>query len=522
MDITRALISVSDKSQLVEFAHELSEMGVDLISTGGTAKSLIQAEISVTEVSQVTQFPEILDGRVKTLHPKIFGALLAKRSNLTHELQLRQHDIQNIDLVIVNLYPFARAAEQQGITDQEIVEYKEIGGVALLRAAAKNFQDITVLCDPGDYALVLAQLKEKGTVPLEIRRKLAAKAFAHTSYYDSVIARHFSDTAAQFSREMTIGLTRQATLRYGENPHQRAALYRITGGRTWGIVGAKQLHGKELSFNNYLDMDASWETVSEFTEPACVIVKHSNPCGVAGGDTLSQAYARALACDSVSAFGGIVAFNREVDAETAEELVKMFLECVIAPGFMTDALSVLRAKKNLRLLTPHSLLAAANEMEVRQIAGGLLVQEKDNQILDGTLRPVAARKPDTEEVGALEFAWKICKHVKSNAIVLACGTQTVGVGAGQMSRIDSLRIAVQKMRAAFPKVPAKTAKPETRRLVLASDAFFPFRDVIDEAAQAGVSAVIQPGGSVRDQDSIDACNEHGMAMVFTGMRHFRH
>ncbi|MFH1282305.1 MAG: bifunctional phosphoribosylaminoimidazolecarboxamide formyltransferase/IMP cyclohydrolase [bacterium] len=525
MDINRVLISVSDKKNLVEFAHELVQMGADIVSTGGTTKTLIQAEVHATEISQLTQFPEILDGRVKTLHPKIFGALLAKRNNITHEHQLRQLDIQNIDMVVVNLYPFTNAVQESGITEDELIEYIDIGGVALLRAAAKNYNYITVVSDPDDYKMVINQLKEHGTISLDIRKRLAAKAFTHTSYYDAVIARYFSEKLGKtvdFQKEMTIGLKKAATLRYGENPHQRATLYKITGGRNWGIVNAKQLHGKELSFNNYLDLDAAWETVSEFTEPACVIVKHNNPCGVAIAAKQLQAYKKALECDSISAFGGIVALNREVDSETAEELTKLFLECIIAPGFMPEALSILKKKQNLRLLAPESLLASPNEIEIRQISGGLLVQEKDNQIMDSKLKVVTNRKPSSEEMTTLEFAWKVCKHIKSNAILLARNKQSVGVGAGQMSRIDSLRIAVQKMKAAYPIVQAKTSTSERNMLVLASDAFLPFRDVVDEAAKEGVTAIIQPGGSIRDQDSIDACNEHNISMVFTGMRHFRH
>lgn len=519
MKINRALISVYDKKGIVEFAYELGEMGIDIYSTGGTAKSLRQAEINVHEVAELTGFPEILEGRVKTLHPKIFGALLAKRDNLSHVHQLRQHDIETIEMVVVNLYPFDRVLEEADLNEEEMIEYIDIGGVALLRAAAKNFKHITVICEPSDYGRVLRQLKDKGETDHKLRRILAAKAFNHTAFYDSVISNYFIDQKRAFPNELTLGLKKIKTLRYGENPHQEGALYREISARSWGIVKSEQLHGKELSFNNYLDLESAWETVNDFNETACVIIKHTNPCGVAVADKQIDAFRNALACDTQSAFGGIVGLNREVTIDLAQELSTIFLECIIAPGYTADALSVLKKKKNLRVIKPPSTLITPNEMECRQISGGLLIQEKDNELFAHQMSPVTHKKPDTMLLKALEFCWVVCKHVKSNAIVLGSVNRTMGIGAGQMSRIDSLKIAHAKMKAMFPII---TGKESPLPLVLASDAFLPFRDVIDEAVKIGVSAVIQPGGSVRDQDSIDAANEHGIVMVFTGMRHFKH
>lgn len=517
----RALLSVSDKTGIVEFGHELTRRQFEVVSTDGTAKMLRQGEIPVITVEELTGFPEILQGRVKTLHPKIFGALLARRGDPRHERELAQLAITPFDLVVVNLYPFERVVTEEHLEEAELVEYIDIGGVSLLRAAAKNFQHVTVVCDPADYAMVLEAWEGSGVPPLEMRRTLAAKAFTHTARYDAVISAYFRErgkTWDPFPNELTLGFKKVQELRYGENPHQRAALYKETGARSlaWGVATAKQLQGKELSFNNLLDVEAAWRLVSEFSQPAAVVVKHHNPCGVALADTLAEALRRALASDPVSAFGGIIGFNQEVDAETAQEAVKIFLECVIAPGFRPDALEAFHSKEKLRLLQHASLLTAPHELDIKRISGGALLQEMDDPTL-AEIKTVTKRAPTPDELVSLEFAWRVAKHVTSNAIVLVRGAGTLGIGAGQMSRIDALRVAFMKMTQQQPLILTGQGP-----LIMASDAFFPFRDCIDEAAKAGVSAVIQPGGSIRDDESIKAANEYGLAMVFTGLRHFRH
>lgn len=519
----RALISVTDKTGVVEFAHQLAEMGFEIVSTGGTAKKLIQAEIPTREVGDLTGFPEILDGRVKTLHPKIFGALLAVRENPRHQKEMAAHAIEAIDLVVVNLYPFEKFVTDQVLDEKELLEYVDIGGVTLLRAAAKNFHDVAIVSDPADYPKVLAELsKNEQVLSLETRRRLAGKAFAHTARYDAVISSYFrerSGSAEIFPDEMTMGLRKVQTLRYGENPHQRAALYQETGARSvdWGIVTAKKIQGKELSYNNYLDMESAWNLVNEFQETAAVIVKHNTPSGVAQAKRPVEAYRMALACDPTSAFGGIVAFNKEVDGEAAQEMSKIFLECIIAPGYSAEALEVLRKKENVRVLQlPGRIHSAAKEFDVRRVSGGLLVQERDFAITQ-EMRVVTKRAPSPDELASLEFGWRVAKHVKSNAIVLSRGQQTMGLGAGQMSRIDSLKLAWMKMNQQQSLIVGNQ-----RPLVMSSDAFFPFRDTVDEASKLGITAIIQPGGSMRDTDSIAAANEYNIAMVFTGMRHFRH
>jgi phosphoribosylaminoimidazolecarboxamide formyltransferase/IMP cyclohydrolase len=521
--IKRVLISVTDKSGIVEFAHELSERGYEVISTGGTAKALRQGEVPVKEVEELTGFPEILDGRVKTLHPKIFGALLGLRDNDGHRKEMVDHDIVPIDIAIVNLYPFEKVVTGHVLDEQELIEYIDIGGVTLIRAAAKNFRDVAIICDPSDYTQVLHEITSYPKIRMETKRKLAAKAFAHTARYDAVIASYFRERGNKsdetFPEEMTIGLSKVQTLRYGENPHQQAALYRESGARSvdWGVVMAKKLQGKELSYNNFLDLESAWNLVSEFQEAAAVIVKHNTPCGVALSDRPVEAFRLAMACDPMSAFGGIVALNKEVDGEAAQEMSKIFLECVIAPGYHPEALDIFRKKENLRILQlPSFITTAAKEFDLKRVSGGLLVQEKDYAQHTET-RIVTKRAPSPEEIASLEFAWRVVKHVKSNAIVFARGLQTVGLGAGQMSRVDALRVAWMKLNQQQPLILGSQ-----KSLVLASDAFFPFRDCVDEAAKMGIAAIIQPGGSVRDADSIQAANEYGMAMVFTGMRHFRH
>ncbi len=519
----RALISVNDKSGIVEFAHTLSEAGYEIISTGGTAKALKQGEVPVKEVEELTGFPEILEGRVKTLHPKIFGALLARRENPGHRKDMAAHDIEPIDIVVVNLYPFEQHVTKNVLEENEILELIDIGGVTLLRAAGKNYHDVAIVCDPSDYPQVLRELKENGEIRVDYKRRLAAKAFAHTARYDAVISSYFRERSEEkdiFPEEMTVGLIKEQNLRYGENPHQKAAIYRETGARSvdWGIVTAKKLQGKELSYNNYLDLDSAWNLVNEFNQTACVIVKHNNPCGVAIAAKTDEAFRMAQACDPLSAFGGIVGFNKEVDGQTAEEMSKIFLECVIAPGYRPEAMEVFKKKENLRILQLPSLMTtAAKEFDLRRVAGGLLVQEKDYAQYTET-KVVTKRAPTPEEMASLEFGWRVAKHVKSNAMILTRGLQTMGVGAGQMSRVDALKVAWIK----FQQQQALILVPQQRPLVLSGDAFFPFRDCVDEAAKIGVSAIIQPGGSVRDEDSIRACNDHNIAMVFTGMRHFRH
>ena len=521
-DKKRVLISVTDKAGIVEFAHELTELGYEIISTGGTAKKLKQAEVKVREVEDLTGYPEILDGRVKTLHPKIFGALLAIRGNERHEKDMTTHAIEPIDLVVVNLYPFEEVVTKERLSEQELIEYIDIGGVTLLRAAGKNFHDVGIVSDPADYPAILEELKSLGQLSMDTKRKLAGKAFAHTARYDAVIASYFRERSKEkdiFPQEMTIGLKKVQTLRYGENPHQKAALYRESGARSvdWGVVTAKKLQGKELSYNNFLDLESAWNLVSEFQQTAAVIVKHNTPCGVALADRTVEAFRLAMACDPMSAFGGIVALNKEVDGEAAQEMSKIFLECIIAPGYSREALDIFKKKENLRVLhLPSFITTGAKEFDVKRVSGGLLVQEKDYAQHTET-RIVTKRAPSPEEIASLEFAWRVVKHVKSNAIVLARGAQTVGLGAGQMSRIDSLKLAWMKLNQQQPLI-LGNQKP----LVMASDAFFPFRDCVDEASKMGISAIIQPGGSIRDEDSIRAANDYGMAMVVTGMRHFRH
>ncbi|MBI4395717.1 MAG: bifunctional phosphoribosylaminoimidazolecarboxamide formyltransferase/IMP cyclohydrolase [Elusimicrobia bacterium] len=515
--VKRALFSVSDKAHIVELANGLSRLGVEIYSTGGTAKALRQAEITVTEVSDLTGFPEILDGRVKTLHPKVFGGLLGKRDKTAHAREMEKHGIPPIDLVVVNLYPFETVSADANLPEEEMLEYIDIGGSALLRAAAKNFSDVAPVCDPEDYALVLEELNTRGGLSHETRMRLAAKSFNHTAHYDAVIGGYFRQKlqAQDYPAEIALGLRKKQDLRYGENPHQKAALYAESGTHPWGVVGAKILQGKTISFNNYMDCDAAWRLVSSFASPACVIIKHNNPCGVCESESTADAFRRAYAADSQSAFGGIVGFNRSIDGETAQELSKLFLECIIAPGFHPDAREVLGKKTNLRLLEQPTLLALPYEWDIRRISGGFLIQEQDLPRPIET-KTVTRRSPSAGEHLSLAFAWQVAKHVKSNAIVLARGRLTAGIGAGQMSRVDALRVAVMKMQ----HLQSLALNPQP--LILASDGFFPFRDTVDEAAKIGVSAIIQPGGSVRDEESIAAANEHGMAMLFTSIRHFRH
>ncbi len=520
--IERALISVFDKTGLVPLAEALAARGIAIISTGGTARALAAAGIAVTDVAEVTQFPEMLDGRVKTLHPALHGGILARRDKTEHRAALDAHGIAGIDLVVANLYPFS-ATVARGASWEECIENIDIGGPALIRAAAKNHDFVTVLSDPGDYAEFIAELAAyDGATALAMRRRLAGLAYARTAAYDAAIAgwmaRQRGDT---FPQTLALAASLKQTLRYGENPHQRAALY-ITDEHCRGVATAEQVQGKELSYNNLNDTDAAFELVSEFVAPAVAIIKHANPCGVATGATLLEAYEKALACDPVSAFGGIVALNRPLDQPCAEALAKLFLEVVIAPDAMPEARQALAGKTALRLLLTGGMPdPRAPGVVLRSLAGGLLLQTRDGgRVGDDDLRVVTKRAPDARETADLLFAFHVAKHVKSNAIVFAKNGATVGIGAGQMSRVDAARIAVLKAEETG-RAAGLSIRP-TEGAVVASDAFFPFADGLIAAAEAGATAVIQPGGSKRDDEVIAAADRHGLAMVFTGMRHFRH
>ena len=507
--VRRALISVSDKTGISDFAQALSRFDVEIISTGGTAKTLQDAGIAVRDISEITGFPEMMDGRVKTLHPRVHGGLLAIRDNPDHVAALQEHGIQPIDLVVVNLYPFAETIKREGVTREEAIEQIDIGGPAMVRSAAKNARDVAVVVAAAQYSEVINELNEHdGALSLNTRNRLAQKAFEQTAQYDLMVSSYLAGSGGPLPDRLTWTMKKIADLRYGENPHQKAALYRTSTGT--GIANAEVLSGKEMSFNNYVDAEAAWQLVRDFDQTACAIIKHTNPAGVGLGVTPVEAYQKALATDPVSAFGGIVAFNCNVDAAAAREVTKIFTEVAIAFDYDPGALELLRAKKNLRVIRMSSTEQASG-VEFKQIGGGMLVQTRDDhRVSRNELNVVTERQPSEEEIRALLFGWIVCKHTKSNAIVYARADQTVGVGAGQMSRVDSVKIGA--LRAQLPVAGS----------VLASDAFFPFRDGIDEAARHGITAVIQPGGSVRDDEVIAAANEHGLAMVFTGVRHFKH
>ena len=518
--IERALISVYDKTGIVEFAAALSDLKVQIISTGGTSRLLRSNGVEVRDVSELTRFPEILDGRVKTLNPLIAGGLLAIRNNTEHMKQVRAYEIPLIDLVCVNLYPFAETVRKPGVQFEEVIENIDIGGPAMIRAAAKNFQDVAVVTSPADYKMVSAALGEgSGVLRREILFDLARKAFLCVARYDAQIAQYLSHAGQDgaFPPNIFMDFEKISDLRYGENPHQSAAFYKWGGRPAYGLAAAKQIQGKELSYNNLVDAEAAWNLVREFDSAACSIIKHTNPCGTAIADSLREAYLKAYAADPVSAFGSIIALNRTVDGDTAVEMAKLFVEAVIAPDYRPEALSIFAPKKNLRVLSinglqsgdPHPSLSQG-EREIKRISGGILLQDVDNVLLGPESRIVTKRRPTENEHRDLHFAWRVAKHVKSNAIVLAEDGRTIGVGAGQMSRVDSVKLSIQK------------AQPTARGSVLASDAFFPFRDGIDEAGRAGVTAIIQPGGSVRDAEVVQAADEHGIAMIFTGLRHFKH
>jgi len=523
--VRRALLSVSDKTGLIEFARALNKAGVQLISTGGTAKSIAMAGIPVRDVSEITGFPEIMDGRVKTLHPSVHGGLLAIRDDAEHQAAMEEHDIAAIDLLVVNLYPF-EDVRRGGADYPSIVENIDIGGPAMVRAAAKNHAYVAVTTDPEDYDAILNALDVNfGSLTYEFRKKLAAKAYARTAAYDAAISGWFAETLAiEHPTWRAFGGKLESVMRYGENPHQDASLY-LTGEARPGVATARQLQGKQLSYNNINDTDAAFELASEFDPAklaAVAIIKHANPCGVAVGATLKDAYGKALACDPVSAFGGIVAMNRTLDAEAATEIVKVFTEVIIAPDATVEAQAIIASKKNLRLLVSGGLAdpRAAGTL-VKSVTGGLLVQSRDNAVIDDAdLKVVTKRAPTDAEMSDLKFAFRVAKHVKSNAIVYVRNGATVGIGAGQMSRVDSSRIAARKALDATEA--AGLAEPMTKGSVVASDAFFPFADGLLSAIEAGATAVIQPGGSMRDDEVIKAADEHGVAMVFTGVRHFRH
>lgn len=519
MKVKRALISVSDKTGIEDFVKALNDLGVEMLSTGGTAKKIKELGLPVKDVSEYTGFPEMMDGRVKTLHPKIHGGLLALRNNTKHMEQAKQHDISMIDMVVVNLYPFEKTVSKKDVKLEEAIENIDIGGPSMLRSAAKNYKSVAVVTNPGRYGQIIKELKENsGSLSEGTLKTLAVEVFERTSEYDNAIYRFLNAVSQEedekFPGIMNLIFQKSSNLRYGENPHQKAAFYTEVRLSESGVSNAKQLQGKELSFNNILDLDAAIEIVKEFDEPAASVIKHTNPCGAAIGKSLGEAYLNALDCDRVSAFGSIVGFNGNVDKELAGIVMKEadFVECIIAPSFSEDAKNIFSQKKNLRLLEVTNFKkTSAGQMDYKKVVGGLLIQDMDLQGIDKNKLKVATKtKPSDDQMEALLFGWKIVKHVRSNAIVLCNGTKTVGVGAGQMSRVDSVIIASRK------------AGDRSKNSVLASDAFFPKADAIEQAYKAGIKAIIQPGGSIKDNEVIEACDKYGIAMVLTGMRHFKH
>jgi phosphoribosylaminoimidazolecarboxamide formyltransferase/IMP cyclohydrolase len=513
--IQRAILSVTDKSGLEDFARKLVAFGVELVSTGGTAKLLRDSGIPVKDISELTGFPEMLDGRVKTLHPKVHGGILFRREDSGHRAAVAEHGIPAIDMVVVNLYAFEKTAAKPGVHFGELIENIDIGGPSMIRSAAKNFQDVAVVTSPTDYGAIIEEMAYSGcTLSRETKWRLAQKAFAMTAAYDSAIASTLERVGADFMlhaqegfpQNLRLSFQKKIDLRYGENPHQRAAMY--ADGSGTGVANARQVQGKELSYNNIVDLQAAWDLAQEFDEPVCAIIKHTNPCGTATGKTLPEAYVRALECDPVSAFGGVIGVNRTVDAAAAHEMAKLFLEVIAAPAFDEGAKAAFTSKKNLRLV---EVPAGQQNWVLKNISGGMLVQDADlHKLAESDLKVVTKRPPTPEEKRAMLFAWKVCKHVKSNAILYARDGQTVGVGAGQMSRVDSCKLGAMK------------AQLPLKGTVAASDAFFPFPDGVEEIAKAGATAIIQPGGSVRDQEVVEAADRLGLAMIFTGVRHFRH
>lgn len=511
----RALISVSDKTGIVEFSKELVNQGIEIISTGGTAKTLSDAGIKVINISDITGFPECLDGRVKTLHPKVHGGLLAIRENQEHMKQIKELGIDPIDLVIINLYPFKQTILKGHVELEEAIENIDIGGPTMLRAAAKNYQDVAVIVDPSDYKKVLEEMKTSKEISIKTKFKLAYKVFEHTSHYDSLIAKYLRDKLGEefFPETLSLTFEKVQEMRYGENPHQKAVFYKEVGANIGCIPSAKQLHGKELSYNNINDTNGALELLKEFDEPTVVAVKHANPCGVASADNIHDAYVKTYESDPVSIFGGIIAANREIDGATAEEINKIFVEIVIAPSFSEEAVKILSQKKNIRILQLDNISAKlpAGTYDMKKVAGGLLVQNYNNELIDqAELQCVTEKKPTEKEMEDLIFAMKVVKHTKSNGIALAKNKHTLGVGPGQTNRIMAAKIAIEY------------ADDQSKGGVMASDAFFPFPDCVEAASKAGITAIIQPGGSLKDIESIEACNKYGIAMVFTGMRHFKH
>lgn len=513
----RAVLSVSDKSGVTEFAKELEALGYEVVSTGGTAKAIREAGVKVTGVSDITGFPECLDGRVKTLHPMIHAGILAMRSNPEHMKQIEKLGVTPIDIVAINLYPFKQTILKDNVTLEEAIENIDIGGPTMIRAAAKNWQDVAVIVDPADYAVVVSELRSKGEVSKETKFRLACKVFEHTAQYDALIFNYLRKQRGeeQFPEELTVTFEKVQEMRYGENPHQKAAFYKEIGNADNTIAAAKQLHGKELSYNNIGDANGALDVIKEFgfDVPCAVAVKHANPCGVATGKDIYEAYVRAYESDPVSIFGGIVALNREVDEKTAQEMAKIFLEIIIAPSFSAEAIEILEKKKNIRLLELPNIAKANTEgtLDMKKVVGGLLVQNLDTKLLnEADIKCVTKRKPTEKEIEDLKFVWKVVKHTKSNAIALAKDNRTVGVGPGQTNRITALELAI------------KYGGDKVKGSVMGSDAFFPFSDCVEAAQKAGITAIIQPGGSIRDEDSIKAADEAGIAMLFTGMRHFKH
>ncbi|WP_430883850.1 bifunctional phosphoribosylaminoimidazolecarboxamide formyltransferase/IMP cyclohydrolase [Fusibacter sp. JL216-2] len=509
--VQRALISVSDKTGIVEFATSLAEMGVELISTGGTEKLLKESGIDVKNISEITNFPECLDGRVKTLHPKVHGGILGIRDNEDHQRQMDELEILPIDMVVVNLYPFKETLLKPDSSHQDIVENIDIGGPTMLRSAAKNYNDVAVITDPADYDRVIEAMKS-GAIPAEVKMELAWKVFEHTAHYDALIAGYFREKTSQKpSKTLTMTWEKVQDLRYGENPHQSASFYKEVKGAVGSLSNAKQLHGKALSFNNINDANGAIEALKEYSEPTVVAVKHTNPCGIGTGREIFEAYEKAYECDPTSIFGGIVAANREIDAQTAEKINDIFIEIVIAPSFDKKALEILTSKKNIRLLELKQITEREpSGMDLKKVGGGLLVQDSNDQLMKDEFEVATERIPTKSEMEDLLFAWKAVKHIKSNGIVLAKNNQTVSLSPGQVSRIWAVEHAISQ------------ANIQVKGSVMASDAFFPFGDCVETAAKAGVTAIVQPGGSVRDQESIDMANKYGITMVFTGMRHFKH
>ena len=509
----RALISVSDKDGIVSLAKELAELNVEIISTGGTAKLLMEEDIKVIPVSEVTGFPECLDGRVKTLHPKIHGGILAIRDNPNHIKQLEELEITPIDILVVNLYPFKKTIEKENVSLEEVIENIDIGGPTMLRSSAKNYKDVTVITDPKDYQKVIQELKDYGKVSLETKYDLALKVFEHTAQYDSIIANYLRKRTAskEYPASLTLSFEKVQDLRYGENPHQSAAFYKDVEQSEGTLINAVQHHGKELSYNNISDTNGALEILKEFSgEPTVVAVKHANPCGIASGTHILEAYQKAYACDPVSIFGGIIAANREINEETALEINKTFIEVIVAPSYTAEALKILKEKENIRIMELPHIEKQGYGMEFKKVLGGLLIQDRDEKLLGEKSECVTNRQPTTEEMEDLLFAWKAVKNTKSNGISIAKEKMLIGNGPGQVSRIWALENAVRQ------------SGDKVKGAVLASDAFFPFEDCVEVAAKAGITAIIQPGGSVRDEESIKLCNENNIAMIFTGLRHFKH